>query len=96
EAIYNTTSGGEEVRWNTEIEMITAKPGTFYLHVFNYPEDKKVYLNDFNKQVETIYLLADKSKNPLKFKTHPQGVMITLPDTPLDAINNIIVVKYEL
>ena len=96
EAIYNTTSGGEEVRWNKEIEMITAKPGTFYLHVFNYPEDKKVYLNDFNKQVETIYLLADKSKNPLKFKTHPQGVMITLPDTPLDAINNIIVVKYEL
>ncbi len=95
EAIYNTTSGGASVRWNPDVEMITAKPGTFYLHVFDYPEDGKVYLNDFRKKVESIYFLADRLKKPLKYKSHPQGVMISLPKDQIDEINNVIVVEFS-
>ena len=95
ESIYNTTSGGGSVRWNPDIDMITAKTGTYYLHIFNYPTDGKVYLNDFWNQVVKVYLLADKSKKPLEFKMHPNGVMITIPDKPVDDINNVLVVKYS-
>ncbi|MCG8308774.1 MAG: alpha-L-fucosidase [Cytophagales bacterium] len=94
EAIYNTTSSRVSVRWNPDVEMITRKPGTYYLHIFKYPEDNRVYLNDFKENVKTVYFLADKEKQPLKFDIHPEGIMIHVPDEPVDEINTVIVVKY--
>lgn len=95
EAIYGTTSGGPSVRWNSDIKMITAKPGTFYLHLFNWPTDNKIYLNDFERKFEKAYLLADLEKKSLKTDVHSHGIMIHLPETPLDSINNVVVVKFE-
>lgn len=94
DAIYNTTSAGVSVRWNPDVEMITAKTGAYYLHIFKYPEDNKVYLNDFEEKVKTIYFLADQTKTPLKFDSHPHGIMIHVPDEAQDPINTVIVVNY--
>ena len=94
DAIYGTTSGGPSVRWNADIKMITAKPGTYYLHLFQWPEGNKVYLNDFTKKVEKVYLLADKKMKSLKTDIHPTGVMIHLPDKAIDPINSVVVVKF--
>ena len=94
-AIYGTTSGGPSVEWNPDISRITAKPNTLYLHVFDWPRDNKVYLNDFVSEFEKAYLLADKEKKPLKVDVHSQGVMIHLPEKPIDAIDNVIVIKYK-
>lgn len=94
EAIYGATSGGPSVRWNADIKMITAKPGTFYLHLFKWPDGNKVYLNDFTKKFEMAYLLADQEKKSLKTEVHPYGIMIHLPAQPIDPINSIVVVKY--
>jgi alpha-L-fucosidase len=94
EAIYGATSGGPSVRWNADIKMITAKPGTLYLHLFKWPGGNKVYVNDFNEKFETAYLLADKGKTPLKTHVHSHGLMIHLPDQPVDPINTVVVVKY--
>jgi alpha-L-fucosidase len=97
EAIYNTTNWSPSVRWNPDIEMITAKPGTIYLHIFNYPDDNRVYLNDFVNKCEKAYLLADKSRNPLQVDPYPKGhgLIIHLPEEPLDTINNIVVLEYS-
>jgi len=95
ESIYGSSRGPQNVRWNTDIDMVTEKPGTYYLHIFNYPSDSKVYLNDFKKMVKAVYMLADKSKTKLKFDTHPRGVMIHVPKEPFDKINNVIVLKYK-
>jgi alpha-L-fucosidase len=97
EAIYNTTNWGPSVRWNPDIEMITAKPGILYLHIFQYPSDHVVYLNDFRDQCENAYLLADSSRKPLQVDAYPQGhgLIIHLPEEPLDSINNIIVIEYS-
>ncbi len=95
EAIYGTSSGGPSVRWNSDIKMITTKPGTYYLHLFNWADDKKIYLNDFEKKFEKAYLLADFEKNPLKTDIHSHGIMIHLPDEPYDSINNVVVVNFE-
>ena len=94
EAIYNTTSSRISVRWNPDVEMITTKPGTYYLHIFKYPDDNRVYLNDFEENVEKVYLLADKTKQALQFDTHPHGIMIHVPEKPIDQVNTVIVVKY--
>ena len=61
DAIYGATSGGPSVRWNADIKMITAKPGSLFLHLFSWPSDNKVYLNDFTGKFEKAYLLADKN-----------------------------------
>jgi len=94
EAIYGTTSGGPSVRWNADIKMITAKPGTLYLHLFKWPDDNKIYLNDFTKKFEKAYFLADKEKKSLQTVVHTYGIMITLPEQPIDSINSIVAVKY--
>jgi len=95
DAIYNAAGGGPSVRWNPDIDMITTKPGKYFLHIFDYPEDNKVYLNDFENQVRNVFMLADRSKTPLKFKVFPHGVMIYLPEKPIDEINNIVAVEYS-
>lgn len=95
EAIYGTTSGGPSVTWNRSIGGITAKPNTLYLHLFRWPGDNMIYLNDFVNKFENAYLLADKDKKTLKVDVHSQGLMIHLPVQPIDSIDNIIVVKYK-
>ncbi len=95
ESVYGTTSGGPGVRWNPDISKITAKANTLYLHVFAWPKDNTVYLNDFVSELEKAYLLADKEKKPLKVDVHSQGLMIHLPDKAVDEIDNVIVIKYK-
>ena len=95
EAIYGATSGGPSVRWNNSITAITAKTNTLYLHLFNWPVDNKLYLNDFINKFEDAYLLADKEKKFLKVDVHSQGLMISLPAKPVDPIDNIVVIKFK-
>ena len=93
EAIFNTVPGGPSMRWNADIKMITTKPGTWYLHVFNWPKDNKVHIEFYGK-FDKAYLLADKTMEPLTVDIHPRGLMIHLPEHPLDSIDNIVVLKY--
>jgi len=93
EAIFNTSPGGPSVRWNVDVKMITTKPGTWYLHVFNWPKDNKVYI-EFNGKFETAYLLADKSMKPLDVDVHTRGLMIHLPSQPVDSLDNVVVLKF--
>jgi alpha-L-fucosidase len=95
ESIYGTTSGGPSVDWNMDFGKITAKPNTLYLHIFNWPKDRKIYLNDFISEFDEAYLLADKNKKPLKVERCSQGLMIHLPKNPIDNVDNVIVVKYK-
>ena len=95
ESIYGTTSGGPSVRWNNSIAGITAKPNTFYLHIFKWPKDNMIYLNDFVNKYEDAYLLFDKEKKSLKVDVHLQGLMIHLPGQAIESIDNVIVVKFK-
>jgi alpha-L-fucosidase len=95
ESIYGTTSGGPGVRWNPDIDAITAKDNTLYLHLFKWPQDNKVYLNDFISEFDNAYLLADKKKEPLKVDVHTQGLTIHLPENPVDAVDTVIVIRYK-
>jgi alpha-L-fucosidase len=95
ESVYQITGSGPSVEWNEDIAAITSKPYTMYLHIYKWPKDNKVYLNDFFSDFDQAYFLADMDKKPLKVDVHPKGLMIHVPDNPVDELDNVIVVKYK-
>lgn len=94
ESIYGAQSGGPSVTWNEGIAAVTVKPNSLYLHLYDWPEDNRVYLNDFIGEFDEAYLLADPDRKALKVDKHSQGLMIHLPDEPIDSIDSVIVIKY--
>ena len=42
EAIYGA-GAGPDMRWQEDIKMVTTKPGLMYLHVFDWPKDRKIF-----------------------------------------------------
>ena len=66
-----------------------------YLHVFNWPLNKKLNLSGISTNPEKIYLLADKQQKPLAF--HHTGVFtqIDLPVLEPDLFISVVVVEYN-
>ncbi|MFV0591380.1 MAG: alpha-L-fucosidase [Draconibacterium sp.] len=65
-----------------------------YLHVFNWPLNKKLYLTGVNGNPEKAYLLADKDKAPLKFAHNSVFTEILLPNDQPDPYVSVIVLEY--
>jgi alpha-L-fucosidase len=98
EAIYGTIGfEGSWIRWNKEISMVTRRISedhtTYYIHIFDYPGDQKVYFPGLTDPISEAYMLADSEKSQLKIHSHSRGLMIHLPEEPLSAYNNVVVVK---
>jgi alpha-L-fucosidase len=64
-----------------------------YLHVFNWPINKKLNLTGIINSPEKVYLLADKQKHPLQF-TH-EGPFTKIQLTPKEPDNYVSVVVIE-
>ena len=72
--------------------VITQKPNKLYLHVFNWPADKILYLGGFKGQVSKAYLLSDVSKRSLSFQLKNKLLRIKLPAAP-DTTDAVIVLE---
>lgn len=70
----------------------TSKPGILYAHVFDWPEDGHLLLNE-NIHVKRASLLTDPEKE-LKIETGPLAPFIVLPELAPDSIASVI--KLEL
>jgi len=66
-----------------------------YLHVFNWPLNKQLYLTGVGTEPKEIYLLADKQKLPLSFNHSNVFTKIDLPVLQPDPYISVIVVKYD-
>jgi alpha-L-fucosidase len=95
EAIYNTT--GAPPRDNIRFSgKITQKPGKLFLHVFNWPDDQKLFIEGMKGDItQRAYLLSDPAKKPLSFKANERSVTIQVPEKAPDAICSVIVVEYD-
>jgi alpha-L-fucosidase len=97
ESIYRTTASPfEKLAWG----RCTVKPGTMYLHVFNWPTDGTLKVPGLKNKVKKAYLLADKAKTKtdapaLKTESCEDGVSITLPKTAPDPIVSVVVLEIE-
>jgi hypothetical protein len=75
--------------------MVTAKPGRYYLHVFDWPEDCRVFLYDFRRRFLGAYLLADGSRSQLEADLYRRSLMMHVPEKPPDPIDSVVVVEFE-
>jgi alpha-L-fucosidase len=66
-----------------------------YLHVFNWPLNKKLYLTGISANPEKIYLLADKQQKPLSYKHTGVFTQIDLPAMEPDPYISVVVVEYD-
>lgn len=66
-----------------------------YLHVFNWPLNKKLNFTGVSIKPEKIYLLTDKQKKPLPFKHTGVFTQIDLPALEPDPYISVVVVEFD-
>lgn len=92
ESIYGThASKLLQPEWG----RVTSKENKEYLHIFNLPSSKELYLKEFNEKVEKVYFLADRKKNPLDFHQSYLGLTIRIPEAS-DKYDTVVVVEKAL
>lgn len=92
ESIYGThPSKLLEPEWG----KITAKDNKQFLHVFDLPANKEIYIKDFVEKVVRVYLLADPGKNPLDYNQSYLGLTIHLPKAS-DKYDTVVVVETDI
>jgi alpha-L-fucosidase len=90
EAVYGTqTSPFPFLSWG----RATRKGQKLYLHVFDWPEDKKLTV-PFSNKITKAYLLAD-AKTSLKVNSGKVNSTIQLPHYAPDKIASVIAVEFE-
>lgn len=92
ESIYGTTASPfEKPSWG----RCTKKPGTLYLHVFNWPCDAKLKVPDLKNVIEQVYLLADTEHKQLNVYRRNGQIIIDVPSEPFDPIDTVVVMKIK-
>lgn len=70
----------------------TTSPDKIYIELFTWPKGM-FHLDKSPRKITGAYLLADKSRKPLKVTESNGGVDIALPASPLDPIATVLVLK---
>jgi alpha-L-fucosidase len=91
ESIYGTTASQFE---NLEWGRSTTKGHRLFLHVFEWPEDKKLIVPGLVSEAQKVYLLADP-ETELICDYHAGTVVISLPDKALDPIASVIGMEFS-
>lgn len=92
ESIYGAGAGPvPKFPWG----LCTAKPGTLYLHVFEWPKGD-LELPGLRARVADAYLLADPDRSPLLLGRSEEGAMtVTVPRKAPDPNVSVVVLKVE-
>jgi alpha-L-fucosidase len=90
EAIYGTRPGPlQGLDWGRS----TAKPGSVYLHVFDWPAGGTIEIPPLGTKVTRASLLTDPSATGLTLTEHGGGVVIQGPARAPDVVNTVIVLE---
>lgn len=91
ESIYGTTASPfPKLDWG----RATQKPGTLFLHVFDWPKGELIVPGLKNK-VAKAYLLSDPQRSPLATTARPDGVAVQLPADAPDENVSVVVLEIE-
>lgn len=96
EAIYETQGGPiKPISWGVTTNRITPEGARIYLHVMNYPADRKLFVPNILNEPIRAYSISDKNKTPLEIKKNGYVIEVTLPKTMPDSINSIFVLDVK-
>ena len=92
EAIHGTTASPfNHLAWGRCSQKSTANGTILYLHVFDWPQDRKLLVPGLNSTISSASLLANGHK--LTATSGPDGLTIDLPKDPPDPISSTVVLK---
>jgi alpha-L-fucosidase len=90
EAIHGTRAS---VLTNTPWGRCTTKPGKLYLHVFQWPGDRRLQVPELKTSVKRAYLLADPKQKTLVVQQDDKGTTILVPKEASDPVATVMVVE---
>lgn len=94
ESIYATTANPfPRLPWGRCTKKLRDSGTTLYLHVFNWPNDGKLLVPGLRNPIRNAFFLAGDQR--IKASTHKDGVVLDLPDQPLDLIDTVIVLEVD-
>jgi hypothetical protein len=74
----------------------TAKDETLYLHVMNWPSNRKLLVGGLLSNVKQAYLLSDASKKPLiTQRVGAEDLLVRVPRLAPDPVDTVIVLKTD-
>ena len=98
ESIYGTTASPlGKLPFNGRC---TAKPGKLFIHIFDWPQNRKIIIPGIQSTVSKVYLLADPRHQSLSFTQKEQDLHVNLVAEQLPAeafyeYNTVMVIEYE-
>lgn len=97
EAIYGTTASPfpKRLPWGRCTTKTSADLTTLYLHVFDWPQDGKLFVPGLRSTIQSAWLLADPDKQHLATANDDEGVTVSLPATAPDKISSTVVVQFK-
>ena len=95
EAVWGTSASPFKtpLPWGRCTTKVAGEATTLYLHVFDWPGDGELTVPGLRNQCTSAVLLADPRSRPLRTDTAENGLLLTLPKTPPDAMSSTIVVR---
>jgi len=96
ESIYGTkASPFKRFKWGRCTLKRIGDNTRLYLHVFLWPENRKLVLDGIYNKPLKAYLLLDKSKYLSIKESGRRKIVINLPAEPVDPINSVVVLDIE-
>lgn len=93
-SIYGTAASPfEQLTWGRCTRKIESGKDVLYLHVFSWPTDGKLFVPGLKNEISEVYLLANGQS--LKSVSGQDGLILSLPEKPLDPIDTVVVVKIK-
>jgi alpha-L-fucosidase len=95
EAIYGTTASPFPAlpAWGRATKKVTAAGTTLYLHVFNWPADRRLLVPGLNNAVASASLLATGAA--LTTEKTAEGIVVTVPAAAPDPISSTIMLQLK-
>ena len=94
EAIYGTTASPfRSLPWGRCTQKTIDGNTRLYLHVFNWPADRKLIVHGLLSEPKKIYALADEGMNPLQWSRNEDAIVVTLEKGYRDPLNSVVVLE---
>jgi alpha-L-fucosidase len=89
-SIYGTTASPfKRLTWG----RCTQKPGTLYLHVFDWPQNQQLLVPALQNDVSKAYLLCDPERNELATQRVDGNIIVRLPQQAPDPWDSVVVLQ---
>jgi alpha-L-fucosidase len=95
-SIYGTkASPFQKLEWGRCTQKVSGDQTVLYLHVFDWPDDRKLVVPGIYNEPIRSWLLSDRRKDSLAVDRNEDAIIIEVPEEAPDSINTVIVLEIQ-